>query len=299
MLADPDDARDAVDLLDHAEAVIDAPLVDEAERHRLEQLASDAAGRPDHWHSVLARRDGEAVGYAGVVIGDGAATADLAVVRDAAPCPPVVTTLLRAVSTLHARHGGGPLQVWMRHAVGSDVVCALDAGYAVDRRLAVLGRRLDAAPPEPELEGDVTLRPMRAEGEDEHVVEVLAAAYGEGPDGGWTLERFRQRRAFEWFDPADVLVLDDGVRLLGLHWTKRRGDGVGEVYNLAIHPDGQGRGFGRALLRAGLAHLRDRGCDDVVLWVDLDNRPGVQLYASEGFTTRWEDIAFTRRVRAS
>jgi ribosomal protein S18 acetylase RimI-like enzyme len=44
-------------------------------------------------------------------------------------------------------------------------------------------------------------------------------------------------------------------------------------------------------------HLRDVGCDDIVLWVDLSNERAVRLYASHGFHTRWEDVALTRSLR--
>ena len=82
-----------------------------------------------------------------------------------------------------------------------------------------------------------------------------------------------------------------------MHWTKRRGEGVGEVYNLAVAPDGQGHGLGRRLLDAGLRHLRGIGCGEVLLWVDLANEAAIRLYTTAGFTARWEDIAFIRHAR--
>jgi mycothiol synthase len=95
-----------------------------------------------------------------------------------------------------------------------------------------------------------------------------------------------------WFRAEDLLVAEapDG-RLLGLHWLKRREADVGEVYNLAVHPDGQGQRLGPLLLAAGLAHLRAVGCEDVLLWVDRANDRAVRLYEGEGFTTRWDDVA--------
>ncbi len=135
------------------------------------------------------------------------------------------------------------------------------------------------------------------EGDADAVVDVLAAAYAGTPDGGWTRDDFDRKRSYDWFDPADLLVARaGGGAVLGVHWTKRRGDRTGEVYNLAVHPDAQGSRLGAVLLHAGLAHLRDVGCRDVMLWVDLANERAVRLYASQGFAVRWEDVALGRAL---
>jgi mycothiol synthase len=292
--------EEAVALLDEAEAAVEVPLVDEAERERLHQLAEGDGERAAHWHSLLARRGAEAVGYAGVVLPRSPgldATADVAVAPGEDPRRPVLSVLLAGLEALAWQHAAGRLQVWIRHAGAADVACATDGGYAVERRLGVLGRELvDLTTPET---GDaVRVRAYRPDEDDEGVVAVLAAAYGGTPEAGWDLARFRERRGWSWFRPEDLLVAEvSGGRLGGIHWLKRRGDGVGEVYNLAIHPDAQGRGVGAVLLQAGLAHLREVGCNEALLWVDLANERAVRLYASQGFATRWEDVALTRTLR--
>jgi mycothiol synthase len=74
---------------------------------------------------------------------------------------------------------------------------------------------------------------------------------------------------------------------------KRRGDGVGEVYNLALAPEAQGRGLGGLLLDVGLAHLTEIGIHEVILWVDAENPPALALYRARGFTPRWDDVSLT------
>jgi mycothiol synthase len=296
-----DDGIDAaVALLDRAEAAAGAPLVDEAERARLEDLAEGAADRADHWHSVVARRQDQAIGYAGLVMPPeterrGVAHGDVAVDRDHTPCEPPLQALLAAVDELGRRHDVGRLQVWLRHATEPDLHCAARSGYAVDRRLGVLGRALDDLPPVDVPEGVTISGFTDADADD--VVEVLAAAYADTPDGGWTRAAFDGKRDYDWFHPDDLLVArgpDGHVR--GVHWTKRRGPRTGEVYNLAVHPDAQGGRLGAALLHAGLEHLRDTGCDHVLLWVDLANERAVRLYASQGFEVVWEDVALGRHL---
>ena len=288
----------AVALLDRAEQAAGAPLVDEAERARLEDLAAGHSDRSDHWHSVVARRGDDAVGYAGLVLppdDDRSDTAhgDVAVDRDHVPFEPALKALLAAVDVLGRRHDAHRLQVWLRHATEADLHCAAGAGYAVFRRLGVLSRPLDDLP-RLDVPDGITLRPF-TDADADAVVEVLSAAYAGTPDGGWTRAQFDRKRGFDWFDPADLLVATapDG-RVRGVHWTKRRGDDTGEVYNLAVHPDAQGDRLGAVLLQAGLRHLRDVGCRDVMLWVDLANERAVRLYASQGFTVAWEDVALAR-----
>jgi len=68
---------------------------------------------------------------------------------------------------------------------------------------------------------------------------------------------------------------------------------MGEVYVVGVAPDQTGRGLGRALTLAGLAHLRSKGLPDAMLYVDASNTGASRLYESLGFT-RWDvDVEFT------
>jgi mycothiol synthase len=310
LLRDPGAIGEAIAMLDAAESDAGVPLVDEAERARLHRLEDGRGAAVDgHHHALVARRDDEIVGYAGLVVParPAAAVGDVALRRDRPPCSDTLHALLRALEAVAAEHGPDRLQVWLRHTDPDDIACAGDAGYAVDRRLAVLGRSLEGLhhhPWRPDASGtsdDDTiprgwrLRAYRPDTDDEEVVRVLREAYEDTPDGGWTVEQLCERRDYDWFEAEDLLLaVDDDGRVGGLHWTKRRDEHTGEVYNLAVSPHAQGHGLGAALLHAGLHHLRDRGCDEVLLWVDLSNERAVRLYASQGFHTRWEDVALTR-----
>jgi mycothiol synthase len=306
-----DELADVLGLLDSAERA-GVPLVDEAERARLDALeaGADAAG----WYRWVAHRDDELVGYLGILLPEAGqaerehdaahpggqpaspdqdpalALGDLAVPRGRRADPAVLLALLARAADV-AERADCTVELWLRDAEETDVetVTSSEVPVTVQRRLGVLGRDLTEAPssvPGP------TIRSYRPGEDDAAVVEVLAAAYAGTDDGGWDLPTFRERRRFGWFDPADLLLaVDDADRPFGLHWLKRRDAATGEVYNLAVHPRAQGAGAGPTLLAAGLRHLHATGCREVLLWVDLANERAVQLYRRQGFETRWVDVA--------
>lgn len=293
------DLTAATDYLDAVEEEVGVPLVDEAERERLRRAVADGAAPDASWRPVLAVAEGRVVGYAAVAAPSGSddtAVGDLCVPGDPSLRRAVRSALLGALVTEGSDLEVACLQVWMRHVTDDDLTGVDEDGFGVARHLGVLGRRL-AHPVEVPPAGEWTVRAYRPGPDDDAVLAVLAGAYEGTDDGGWTRERFAEKRSLPWFRAEDLLVAEapDG-RLLGLHWLKRRGGGVGEVYNLAVHPDGQGQRLGPLLLAAGLAHLRAVGCEDVLLWVDRANDRAVRLYEGEGFTTRWDDVALERSL---
>jgi mycothiol synthase len=92
-----------------------------------------------------------------------------------------------------------------------------------------------------------------------------------------------RRMAEPWFDPAGLLVADDGSGVLGFHWTKQHDDRTGEVYVVGVSPQAQGRGLGTVLTLAGLHHLAGLGVEEVLLYVESDNAPAVAVYSRLGF----------------
>lgn len=55
--------------------------------------------------------------------------------------------------------------------------------------------------------------------------------------------------------------------------------------NVAVDPDYQRRGIGRALVEASMDLARKRGATLLLLQVEPDNRPAVHLYEAQGFQT--------------
>ena len=117
------------------------------------------------------------------------------------------------------------------------------------------------------------LRPMR-EADLEPVMVVERRAY----PFPWTAGIFRDCLSAGY--PAWVL-LEDGA-FIG-HGVLSVAADEAHVLNVCIDPARQGRGHGRALLRAMVAAARGRGARRVYLEVRPSNPAAIALYQDEGF----------------
>jgi mycothiol synthase len=200
--------------------------------------------------------------------------------------PEVLPDLLAAV-----RRPG--LLVWA-HGRRSRLAAVLEqGGFSPIRELHQLRRSLSDLPPDPPVPADVTVRAFRPGQDDAAWLAVNAAAFASHPEQGrQTQADLDARMAEPWFDAGGFLLAVRGQELLGYHWTKIHPDGLGEVYVLGVGPAAQGLGLGKALLIRGLRHLADRGCADVLLYVEGDNLGARRLYEHAGFTPFDLDVQY-------
>jgi mycothiol synthase len=157
-------------------------------------------------------------------------------------------------------------------------------GFDRVRELWVMRRPLSVPLPELTEPEGITLRGFRAGDEDELLRVNSRAFVGHPEQGAMDAANLAERMAEPWFDPEGLIVAVADDRMLGFHWTKQHSPSLGEVYVVAIDPEAQGRGLGRALTLAGLHHLASRGLDEVLLYVESDNAPAVAVYSRLGFT---------------
>jgi mycothiol synthase len=195
------------------------------------------------------------------------------------------------------------LRVWAHGDHPGAAPLAARFGLSADRQLLRMRRSLDGLA-DPVLPDGVALRPLRRGADEPELLRVNNAAFAWHPEqGGWTADDVAAREAEPWFDADGVLLAVDvaePAHVLGFHWTKVHPAGpelaepIGEVYVLAVDPAARGRRLGPALTLAGLAHLRGRGLDAVMLYVESDNAAAVRVYTDLGFT-RWSaDVSYRR-----
>jgi mycothiol synthase len=179
---------------------------------------------------------------------------------------------------------GRPVEVWTHGAHSPLMSLLAERGFRVVRELHQLRRPLDAAIGRPALPPGIEVRPFAVGADEDDVLRVNAAAFAAYPDqGSWTRADIEAREQESWFDPSGFLIAWRGSDLVGFHWTKVHPDGAGEVYVLAVDPSTQGTGLGAALLQQGLVSLRDRGCPEVLLYVDGSNTRALHVYEKSGF----------------
>lgn len=99
-------------------------------------------------------------------------------------------------------------------------------------------------------------------------------------------------RAFMNRNPSTCLVLRIDGRLMG---TVLGGfDGHrGYIYHLAVHPDYQGRGYGKALLDRVCRELNALGAPKIHLFAFNDNQTAANFYLGQGWEERRDIRVFS------
>jgi mycothiol synthase len=221
-----------------------------------------------------------------------------------------------AIRRVFEDEGGmsGDLTAWAHGNHPAARALADRFGFSAVRTLLQLERPLTEADGSPTLPADVSITPFRTgiagePGDAAEWVRLNALVFAEHPEQGALTEADLAARQVEpWFDAGDLLLaratVPDAVPgaepgpILGYNWLKvEPGATLGEIYVLGVHPDAAGAGLGRALMLAGLARLRDRGCTAVELYVEAESTAPVRLYRSLGFADRTVDVQYHRWPR--
>ncbi|MDQ3809042.1 MAG: GNAT family N-acetyltransferase, partial [Chloroflexota bacterium] len=190
-----------------------------------------------------------------------------------------------------ARQAGGTLlrmfvpttAVWLVGAVRA-------AGLTPVRSVYHMLLPAEVAVEPPTLPPEVRVRSIRA-GEEMAVLAALNRAW----HGTWGFVPIRLEMLesdLEGQRQGMLLAVDaaDDARILAtVHAVfdpdDRNPDGHPRAWisNLTVDPDHRGRGLGRAMLLAGLSHLRSLGARSITLGVDAGDPAPLRLYRSIGF----------------
>lgn len=271
--------------------------------HQIEPVQADVAGSE---HFVVRDSGGTLAGYAHVDTADapnGLLVAELAVhpeYRRRGVGKRLIQALLeRAELPAELPEDTERLKVWSHGEHPGALRLAEQFGFFRARELWRMGRDLAEADETGKagasLPEGVSIRPFRPGRDEAEVVRVNHRAFSWHPEQGEMSERDLQvKQREDWFDPNGfLLAVDQQDRLLGFHWTKVHPDSTGEVYVVGVDPDARGSGLGKELTLAGMRHLREIGCPQVMLYVEGDNTAAVALYQRLGFQ-RWDtDVQFS------
>ena len=109
----------------------------------------------------------------------------------------------------------------------------------------------------------------------------------------WSEASFHDALTAAW---TFVLVAEMARGVVG-YLIARELAGSGEVLNLAVAPDARRRGIAGALLQAGIARLRQRQVEEILLEVRESNRSAQALYLGNGFRPVGQRSAYYRNPR--
>ena len=214
---------------------------------------------------------------------------------------------------------GETLQLWSHGDLDGARAFALRGGYSAVRELWQMRRSLRsdaAALPAVSLPEGFRTRRFVVGRDEEAWLRVNARAFVDHPEQGRMTRHDLDRRIAEpWFDAVGFILIEDirGLApvLAASHWTKVvPADGPttrptihpaarpteGEVYVVGVDPAYQGMGLGRIVTVLGLAHLREKGLTEAMLYVDADNRAAVSTYSKLDFARSAVDIMYSRIV---
>ncbi|HEY0248087.1 MAG TPA: mycothiol synthase [Gryllotalpicola sp.] len=199
----------------------------------------------------------------------------------------------------------GPLSAWSHGDHPAARALAARFGFTATRTLLQL--RLEPIPSTdglshasathsaPSTQRPAELSTFSAGDDDAEWLALNARVFAWHPEqGGMTQQDLDERMAEPWFAASDFLIAraDDGA-MIGYNWLKVEG-AEGEIYVVGVAPEASGQGIGRALMAAGLARLRERGCTAATLYTEADNVAAVRLYRSLGFVDEHVDVQYSR-----
>jgi mycothiol synthase len=307
--------------------LVDAATAEDGVRPMSEQIilhvrdGGDAGAR-----NLLLRQGGELAGFAHMDAPAGPAgtsSGELAV-HPAHRGQGLGRALIEAVI---AGAGGAPVRLWAHGDLPAAASLAASTGLTRTRALWRMSRSLRVPLAEARLPRGISVRTFVPGRDEPEWVTLNARAFAGHPEQGrWTREDVDRREREPWFDPAGFFLAERGGRVVGFHWTKihatgprpsqhesaatrgapgpsgpagaaaDRGGPVGEVYVIGVDPAEQGSGLGRALTLVGLHYLRDRGLDEVMLYVEESNAAAIGLYESLGFARAATDVMYGREA---
>ena len=153
---------------------------------------------------------------------------------------------------------------------------------------------------QPGLVSGMEFRPLKLGQDEGGLAELQNAAFGEN----WgfcpnTREEIEARVRFSTMDPDNIILLESNGRVVGYNWTSLAGTDsgpVGRIEMTGVHPGMRGRGLGKAVVAAGLEHLRSKGAVRVELEVDSANPAATRLYEGLGFEYAGPTYWYERRL---
>lgn len=195
--------------------------------------------------------------------------------------PPTADAVRYAVDHVRARGYGRAVTSALSDA---EQPSFLACGFEVVERLHLLAHDLLDVPPRPQVSTRRAHRRDRPQ-----VLAVDAAAF----EPFWILDEPGLVEALTATPVTRFRVIVDGE--IVAYAVSGRAETRGYLQRLAVAPEAQGRGYGRALVADCLRWMRRRGVERVVVNTQERNRRALALYESMGFRMQPRGLAVLGR----
>lgn len=211
--------------------------------------------------------------------------------------PEVITwseeTLLRLMAERNSEATFVETDAFEADAARCDLLRAL-GWEAQDVEELMLTRRRTRELATPQLPAGYRIRTVRGVEEAPEIAALHSAGFG----SSWTPELYRRVMESPGYDPdREFLVEADDGSLAGfcVTWLDEI-NRTGYFEPVAVHPEYRRLGLGKALMRAGMAAMREWGMEWAEVMYALDNPGSGKLYLGEGFEPLWKIVLYRKPV---
>ena len=199
--------------------------------------------------------------------------------------------LLAAGQAIAAAEGRELLRLWVRRQPASEAFASASGlrPAASLWQMRVAGRDL-AALPGPAFPTGTAARTFSPVNDPAPFATLVNRIFIDHPSPvSLTEDEVRRAHATPGFDPTAILVVEDlsSREMVGfcrvVRYSGRDGSPAGEIRLLGVDRAWRRKGLGRAVTAWGIAELRRRGAEAVVLAVEGENTAAQRLYTDMGF----------------
>lgn len=159
------------------------------------------------------------------------------------------------------------------------------AGYSEWIDLALMRKSLDDQPTAPDHLVVVA---------DDTAIGQLLAIDREAFSDFWRFDANGLSESIEATGQSSILIIRDGNGEPAAFAVVGFGAAISYLQRVAVHPDWQGQGMGRSLVRVAARKARSAGSQVMLLNTQFDNSGAIALYQSEGFKLLPEALALLR-----
>jgi ribosomal-protein-alanine N-acetyltransferase len=110
----------------------------------------------------------------------------------------------------------------------------------------------------------------------------------------WRFDRHGLSEALDATGRSTVFIIRDPEGCAAAFAIVGFGNAISYLQRVAVHPDWQGEGMGRSLVRVAARKARSAGASVMLLNTQLDNLPAIALYEIEGYVRLPEPLSLMR-----